>query len=371
MTSKVYFTDMTTKDGKGLLYKLDRLAREAGIEDIDMEKKFVAIKIHFGEYGNLAFLRPQYVHVISDIVREKGGIPFMVDCNTLYVGMRKNAVEHLQCAEMNGFNSTTTGCQTIIGDGLKGSDDVEIPIEGGIYCETAKIGTAISDADVIITLSHFKGHEMTGIGGAMKNLGMGCASRRGKMELHTSGKPSIDPSGCRGCRKCAEICAHNAPVMQENNKMVIDKDRCVGCGRCIAMCPFDAIAPEYDEKMDIINAKIVEYTKAVLAGKQSFHISFLTDVTPLCDCHDNNDLPIIPNVGILASTDPVALDLASVDLAQKQPMIPGSVLFKECDGQKPKDIFAFTNKNTHWQSHFTHAEKIGMGDGSYELIKIQ
>jgi hypothetical protein len=369
MASKVYLTDLRTKDQGGLLIKMDRLIRAAGIEDIDMEKKFVAIKLHFGEYGNLAYPKPQYVKVISDIVKEKGGIPFMVDCNTLYVGMRKNGVEHLQCAELNGFNSVTTGCQTIIGDGLKGSDDVEIPIEKGVYCKTAKIGRAVADADIIITLNHFKGHEITGIGGAMKNLGMGCASRRGKMELHTSGKPVLDAEKCRGCGKCKPVCAQDALNM-EGKKMVLDNNKCVGCGRCIAICPFDAITAMYDEKMDIVNCKIVEYTKAVIDGKPNFHITLLTDVSPLCDCHDHNDMPIIPNVGILASYDPVALDMACVDLAQQQPMIPGSILFTECEGKKPEDIFAVTNKGTHWQSHFTHAKEIGLGDGIYELEKI-
>ena len=369
MASDVYFTDMRTRDGNGLPNKLDNLVRKAGLCDIDMEKKFVAIKVHFGEHGNLSYPKPQYVKVISDIVKEKGGIPFITDCNTLYVGMRKNAVEHLQCAELNGFNSVTTGCQTIIGDGLKGSDDVEIPIVNGVYTKTAKIGRAIADADVIITLNHFKGHEITGFGGAMKNLGMGCASRRGKMELHTSGKPSINEDACKGCGKCRNICAQDALSMSDG-KMRIDLNKCVGCGRCIAMCPFDAIYSQYDEKMDIVNCKIVEYTKAVIDGKPNFHVTLMTDVSPLCDCHDHNDMPIIPNVGFLASKDPVALDKACIDLAQQQPMVPGSVLFNESGGKKPEDIFAVANKGTHWQSHFEHADAIGLGDGRYNLIKL-
>jgi len=369
MTSKVYFTDMSTNDRNNLLDKVNSLMDAAGFDEIDMKQKYVAIKLHFGEYGNLSYPKPQYVRVIADRVRKNGGIPFMTDCNTLYVGMRKDAVEHLHCAELNGFNSVTTGCQTIIGDGLKGSDDVEIPIENGVHCETAKIGRAIADADIIITLNHFKGHEITGFGGAMKNLGMGCASRRGKMELHTSGKPAINADKCMGCRKCSSVCAHDA-LQMDGRKMTLDGSRCVGCGRCIAMCPFDAIYSQFDEKMDIVNAKIVEYTKAVIAGKPNFHITLITDVSPLCDCHTHNDMPIIPNVGIMASYDPVALDLASIEMAQKQPMIPGSVLYRESDGSKPKDIFAIVNKGTHWQSHFEHAERIGMGDGSYEIVRV-
>jgi len=369
MSSKVFFTDLRTKDGNGLLVKMDKLIRAAGLEDIDMDKKFVAIKVHFGEYGNLSYPKPQYVRIISDLVKSKGGIPFITDCNTMYVGMRKNAVEHLQCAELNGFNSTTTGCQTIIGDGLKGSDDIEIPVEKGEYVKTAKIGRAIADADIIITLNHFKGHEITGFGGAVKNLGMGCASRRGKMELHSSGKPGIHDELCKGCKRCAPVCAQEA-LQMDGKIMRIDENKCVGCGRCIAMCPFDAIYGKYDEKMDIVNCKIVEYTKAIIAGKPNFHISMITDVSPVCDCHDHNDVPIIPNVGFLASFDPFALDKACIDLAQQQPMIPGSILFIESDGVKPDDIFSVTNKGTHWQSHFEHAKKMGLGDSSYELIKI-
>ena len=370
MASKVYFTDLETYDKVSLLTKMEKLVKAAGLLDIDMEKKFVAIKIHFGEYGNLTYPKPQYVKVLADIIKAEGGIPFMVDCNTLYVGMRKNAVEHLQCAEMNGFNSITTGCQTIIGDGLKGSDDVEIPIKDSVYCETAKIGRAVADADIIITLNHFKCHEITGFGGALKNLGMGCASRRGKMELHNSGKPIIKTENCVGCGKCLTECAHDALKMK-GIKMTIDHDVCVGCGRCIALCAFDAIYTKLDERAEIVNCKIAEYAKAVIDGKPNFHITLLTDVTPMCDCHSNNNIPIIPSVGILASYDPVALDVACADLAQQQPMIPGSVLYKNSGGVKPKDIFAMTNKGTRWQSIIDHSKKIGLGDGSYRIHKVK
>ncbi len=370
MTSDVYFTDMHAQVNDSLLMKMDRLIRAAGIEKIDMERKFVAIKLHFGEYGNLAYLRPNYVKVIADVVKELGGIPFMTDCSTLYVGMRKNGIEHMWNAELNGFNSITTGCQTFIGDGLRGTDDVEIPVEGGEYIKTAKIGRTIADADIIISLNHFKCHELTGIGGALKNLGMGCASRRGKMELHTSGKPVVGISICRGCGKCLTICAQNA-ISLIDKKAQIDQDRCVGCGRCIGMCPFDAIEVAYDEKKDIINCKIVEYAKAVVEEKPNFHISLVTDVSPYCDCHAENDLPIIPNLGIFASTDPVAIDRACTEMAQRQPMIPGSRLDTVSKGRKPNDIFAVTNPNTHWQSHFDHTTKLKMGDGSYNLIQVK
>jgi len=370
MGSKVYFTDMHTEFNDGLLEKLERLTVEAGLEKIDMERKFVAIKLHFGEYGNLAYLRPNYVRVIGDIVRKKGGIPFMTDCSTLYIGMRKNGVDHLRNAELNGFNSVTTGCQTLIGDGLKGTDDLEVPIKNGVYFKKAKIGRTIVDADVIISLNHFKCHELTGVGGALKNLGMGCASRRGKMELHSSGKPTVDQVNCRGCKKCFTVCAQNA-IELVNKLAKIAQEKCVGCGRCMAICPFDAIAVINDDNSDIVNCKIVEYAKAVIDGKPNFHISMVTDVSPYCDCHSENDMPVIPNLGMFASVDPVALDKACIEMAQKQPIMPGSKLDLACNGKKTDDIFVSTNPNTRWQSNFEHAERIGMGNGDYEIIMVK
>ena len=208
--AKVYFTDFRTDNEMSLTSKLQRLIKAAGIGSIDMEKKFVAIKMHFGELGNLAYLRPNYAKAVADVVKEYGGMPFLTDCNTLYPGSRKNALEHLDCANINGFNTVTTGCQILIGDGLRGTDDVVVPVPNGEYCKEAYIGRAIMDADVFISLTHFKGHEQTGFGGALKNIGMGCGSRAGKMNQHNQGQPHVDTELCRCCRRCANECGSDA-----------------------------------------------------------------------------------------------------------------------------------------------------------------
>ena len=196
--SKVYFTSFKTTEHENLIQKLHRLMKQAGFENIDFNEKYAAIKIHFGEYGNLAFLRPNYAKVVADYVKELGGKAFLTDCNTLYVGSRKNALDHLDTAYVNGFSPLQTGCHVIIGDGLKGTDETIVPIDGE-YVKEAKIGHAIMDADVFISLTHFKGHETAGFGGAIKNIGMGCGSRAGKMEQHAQGKPEINENLCRGC----------------------------------------------------------------------------------------------------------------------------------------------------------------------------
>lgn len=167
--SNVYFTDFhTIAFGDSLPTKLKKLIKKAGIENLDLDGKFVAIKMHFGELGNISYLRPNYARAVVDVVKELGGKPFLTDCNTMYPGSRKNALEHMECAWENGFTPLTVGCPIIIGDGLKGTDDVDVPVEGGEYVKAAKIGRAVMDADVFISLTHFKGHESTGFGGAIK-----------------------------------------------------------------------------------------------------------------------------------------------------------------------------------------------------------
>lgn len=363
--SQVYFTDFRVTGDTNLLHKLKRLIKKAGIERLGFENKFVAIKLHFGEPGNLAYLRPNWTKVVADLIYKNNGRPFLTDCNTLYVGRRKNALDHIGAAYENGYNPFTTGCQIIIGDGLKGTDEELVAIDGE-YVKSAKIGRGVMDADIVISMNHFKCHEATGIGGAIKNIGMGCGSRAGKMEMHSAGKPFVAQDLCIACKRCAKNCAHEAIAFQ-GDKAKISHERCVGCGRCIGVCPTDAVQAAQDEANDILDKKMAEYAYAVLRDRPHFHISILADVSPYCDCHAENDLPIIPDVGIFASFDPVALDTACTDMGNAQPVLEGSALSK-----KPQtgDHFKDMHPDTDWRITLEHAQKMGLGQMDYELIRV-
>ena len=364
--SMVYFTTFKTNYNENLIQKLHRLMKQAGFESIDFQDKYAAIKIHFGEYGNLAFLRPNYAKVVADYVKELGGKPFLTDCNTLYVGSRKNALDHLDTAYVNGFSPLQTGCHVIIADGLKGTDETLVPIDGE-YVKEARIGHAIMDADVFISLTHFKGHETAGFGGTIKNIGMGCGSRAGKEEMHSSGKPVVDQDKCIGCGKCIENCAHNGPHI-ENGKCTILKYKCTGCGRCINVCPMHAIHADYAIANELLNCKIAEYAKAVVDGRPSFHIALALDVSPSCDCEAFNDVAMVPNVGMFASFDPVALDTACADMINAQPVNPNSVIAHEHD--HPHDHFTAAHPDTDWRAAVEHGEAIGLGTTHYELVTV-
>ena len=373
--SVVYFTDFRTKLGEGLPTKLKRMLKEAGIDKIDMNKKFVAIKMHFGELGNLSFLRPNYAKAIADIVKEKGGRPFLTDCNTLYPGSRKNALEHLYCAWENGFTPMTVGCPVIIGDGLKGTDDITVSVEGGEYIKEAKIGRAIMDADIFISLNHFKGHEMAGFGGAIKNSGMGSASRAGKKDQHANGKPKINEKRCTGCKRCLRECANDALEFDSaSKKMSINHEKCVGCGRCLGSCNFDAISFSNWAATKDLNLRMAEYAKAVIDGRDNFHISLVVDISPNCDCHNENDAPILPNIGMFASFDPLALDQACVDACLRQEPLPNSQLadnMAKPEFEDRHDHFENTTPEAEYKTCLEHAEKIGIGSRQYELVIIK
>ena len=260
----------------------------------------------------------------------------------------------------------------VIGDGLRGTDDVAVPVAGGEYVKAAKIGRVVMDADVFISLTHFKGHEAAGFGGAIKNIGMGCGSRAGKMEMHSAGKPVVKQKHCVGCGTCLKSCAHGAITVTER-KASIDQERCVGCGRCIGACNFDAVFNPNDCAVREMNCKMAEYTKAVLDGRPHFHISLVMDVSPYCDCHGENDVPIVPDVGMFASFDPVALDQACADACMRQPPMPGSLLDERMHGadfHDHHDHFLNTTPESDWKSCLEHCEKIGLGSREYELITV-
>ncbi len=373
--AKVYFTDFRTPhNGMSMPQKLQKLAKQAGIGTINFDKQFVAIKIHFGEPGNISYLRPNYAKAVVDLVKELGGRPFLTDCNTLYVGRRKHALEHIDAAYENGFNPFATGCHVIIADGLKGTDEAYVPVPGGELVKDAKIGHALMDADVVISLTHFKGHEMAGFGGTIKNIGMGGGSRAGKMEMHNDGKPRVAQTKCIGCGRCVRICAHGAPSVTDH-KASIDISKCVGCGRCLGICPMDAIYSINDASMENLNKRMAEYAWAIVHDRPSFHISLIVDVSPYCDCHAENDAPIVNNIGMLASFDPVALDQACADLVNAAPPLTNSVLYEHmqknaaaCSGQ---DHFHNVTPESEWKTCLAHAEKLGMGTRQYELITVK
>lgn len=366
--SDVFFADMKVSDEENQQEKMKRLIRTAGFGDLDLKRKFVAIKIHFGELGNLAFLRPNFARTVVDLVKESGGKPFLTDCNTLYVGHRKNALDHIETAYLNGFTPYTTGCHVLIGDGLKGTDEEVVPVPNGELLKEARIGRAVMDADVVISLTHFKCHEATGIGGALKNIGMGCGSRAGKMAQHSSGKPEVAESLCIGCGKCRRVCAFDAPAI-EGGKARIDYGLCVGCGRCIGVCPVDAMHPGEDSANDDLSKKIAEYSAAVLHGRPHFHVSLVQDVSPFCDCHNSSDVPIVPDVGMFASLDPVALDWASAESVNRQPVQRGSVLESAANGSEA-DYFTRLHPTTDWRVCLEHGERLGLGRCAYDLREV-
>lgn len=368
MAADVFFTDLHCRPGQSVLDKLENLITKAGIDRIDFKDKFVAVKIHFGEWGNMAFLRHQYAKVVCDHIKARGGKPFLTDCNTLYPGYRHNALGHLEAAYLNGYQPICTGVHTIIADGLRGTDEREIMVEGGEYVEKAKIGSAIAEADILISMTHFKGHEQAGFGGVLKNIGMGCGSKRGKMEMHSHATPYIDEKVCIGCGSCVRNCQNNG-VMVINRKAKIDEANCLGCGHCFAFCPKGAINCKWDEAPLVLNRKIAEYTKAAINGKPAFHISFALDISPNCDCDPGNDIPLTPDVGIFAGFDPVAIDHACADAVNSQPVFENS----EAKGHRHddgKDLFAYVHPETDWKAGLEHAQKLGLGTIDYRLIKV-
>ncbi len=368
MKSTVYFMDFRATPKENLFGKLGRLLDAAGISDTFKKRDLVGIKLHFGELGNAAYIRPVFLRKIVEVVKSYGGKPFLTDANTLYAGTRSDAVSHFTTAVQNGFAYSVVDAPLIIADGLRGKTETAVTVNGKHF-KKVYIGSEIVQADSLLSVAHFKGHELSGFGGAMKNLGMGCASRRGKLAQHSSVSPKVTRKKCVGCGECVDHCSQKAISLKEE-KAGIDEKKCIGCGECILICPNSAIEIQWNAAIPVFLEKMVEYTAGVLKDKEGklLNINFITDVSPACDCYGHNDAPIVRNIGILASKDPIAVDRASIDLVNAEHALPGTCLTSNLN--PGEDKFGGIYPKVDWRLQFDYAESLGIGKQEYELVRI-
>lgn len=364
----VYLTDVRTRPGRSLLDKIDGLLKRVKAGRRVKKDDLTAVKVHFGEYGNCAFIRPVMVRVVVDHLLGLGCRPFVTDTNTLYKGSRGDAVAHIGTAVRNGFDYAVVGCPVVIADGLRGRSSVRVPVGGELLHEVS-IARGIRDADSLVVVSHFKGHELSGFGGALKNMGMGCAAREGKLVQHSTLAPVIGQDACIGCARCLEYCPAGA-ISLSGKTAVIEGHKCIGCGECILVCPRGAVQVQWNEGYDHFQKKMVEHAAGVLKGKadKSVFLNFLTQISPACDCYPNNDAPFVPDIGILASVDPVAIDAASVDLVNAQEALPGTAVKR--GRARGEDKFRALYPDVDWNVQLDHAAKMGLGTREYRILKV-
>lgn len=357
MKSKVYFTSVNNTDSIQVIQeKLGQLMETSKIFDFIRKDDRVALKMHFGEEGNTGYVRPEYIRVISDHLAKKQAKHFLSDTNTLYRGMRMNLQDHLNLAYEHGFTEEACGCPILIPDDTKKENAAEVCIDQK-FIKIAKIARPFQEAGAILGIAHFKGHMMTGFGGALKNIGMGCATKEGKLAQHSDISPFVIVEECTACAECLETCPVEAIFMQES-RAYIDPVKCIGCASCIGACLQNAIEVNWEAGGGNVQEKMVEYAKAVLKDKQgnSAFINFATKITKECDCLAKDDPRIVPDVGILVSRDPVSIDQASLELIKKS---AGRDIFKEIhplrDGLK----------------QLKYASELGLGNLEYELIEMK
>jgi uncharacterized Fe-S center protein len=367
--STVHFADLRAGHRENLFAKLGRLLDAAGLDRIVAQGDLVALKVHFGEKGGHAYIRPTFLRRIADQVKALKGKPFLTDSCTLYPGERKEAVSALACGIENGFAYAVVGAPLIMCDGLRGHAARRIPVQGEILVEV-DIALGILEADALIAVSHFKCHELTGFGGALKNLGMGCSSREGKLEQHSSVAPVVAEGYCTACAACLKACVHDAIRFIEG-KARIDPASCAGCGRCITVCEERAIQIQWNEESPLVMKKMAEYAQGALSGKagKALFVNFVTQVSPACDCYGHSDAPIVADQGILISSDPVAIDQACADLVNAAPGLPGTAL---TSGHAPgEDKFRGVHPAIDWDIQLAHAEQLGLGSRKYDLVRLE
>ena len=368
MTSPVYFASLrASSDNDSTVAKVRRLFDRAGFAECIAPHNKTAIKLHFGESGNDGFFSPVYVRQVVDKVKACGGLPFLTDTNTLYMGSRSNAVDHIGTAILHGFDYAVAGAPVIIADGLNGKNIRTVTI-GKKHFQEASIAGDIAAADSLIVLSHFKGHIVSGFGGAIKNLAMGCAPPEGKRAQHNA-RPFTIPGKCTGCASCMKVCPKDA-IAVKKKKSAIDRERCIGCFECMHACPEHAIDIDWETEIPEFMERMVEYAYAAVRGKEekSGFLNFLIRITPDCDCFPFSDAPIVPDIGILASRDPVAIDAASFDLVNRQQGFSDSLLTGH--HAKGGDKFRGVHPHTDGERQLAYAEEIGLGTRQYELVNI-
>jgi len=365
--TEVYFASARARDNEGLVEKLGHLMEAVGL-DLIPPKGLVAVKLHLGERGTTSFLRPIYVRKAVEKIKERGGKPFLTDTTTLYRGERQNAVDYLRLAVANGFSYATIGAPIIIADGLRAADTVECRVELKHF-ETVKYASAVRQADALVVLTHFKGHLAAGFGGAIKNVSMGLGSRSQKQRMHADVKPQLRKKEvCVACGQCAQVCP--AEAIQVEEVAHFDHNRCIGCAECIVVCPQGAIRILWNESPRNLQEKMAETLYGVMQDKKDkiAFFNFLLDVTPDCDCFPWSDTAIVPDIGILGTKDPIAIDQASVDLVNQMPGIPTSALSSalEPGGDKFQALFP----QVDWSHQLAYGEELGLGSRRYKLVEI-
>ncbi len=363
-SSKVYFLE--AGDGDGIAAGLEALLEASGVGTVAERGQTAAIKMHFGESAETGHVRPRFIKRIVAWYARRGVRLFVTDTNTLYRGARSDSVAHLRTAAEHGFTFQALDAPVLIADGLHGTGEIRLTAPGELVGE-APFGAELVKADSIVSVAHFKGHELSGFGGAIKNLGMGGASRAGKLDQHSTTKPYVR-DGCIACGTCARWCPVEAITVEEN--AIIDGSVCIGCGECIVVCPEKVVGIRWNESTDIFQRKMVEYMGAMAAAKPGriAYVNFMTDVHPVCDCYGTAKTPIVPDVGVVASLDPVAIDQASYDLVNAAPAVRESKL--SSGYRRGEDKFRDLHQDVDPTVQLRYAQDLGLGTRDYELVKV-
>jgi uncharacterized Fe-S center protein len=345
--------------------RVKRLIKRSGVFAAVESKSLVAVKVHFGEAGTTGHIAPLWIKPIVALLVKAGARPFLADTNTLYTGQRYEGVSHALVAARHGFDPNILGAPVVIADGIRSQNGREIAIAGRHF-ESCSIAGDFVDADVLVTLNHFKGHLLGGFGGALKNLAMGCATVRGKMQQHCGMGPTLIEKNCTGCGACVAACLHEALSLTDE-KAALAREKCVGCGACLHECEYQALQIEWKVNTPLFLERMVEYAAAALASQKiKAHITFVTNVSPGCDCEGHSDAPICPDLGVLVATDPVAIDQAALDLVNQAPPLYPSAL---PEGLKPgQDKFMAVYPDIDGTHALAYAESMGLGSRKYELV---